>query len=142
MGGKSAHEKEKTMVQAPNFNDLIHSRPFPLILKILNILGAFGCGTYALYLFIQHQWEGIRTFICLIYLLAFSIIIPAAEAGLMKHPLLSSFARFSVSPIGRAFLYIFMGGVILGQGIGGWVIGIYLFAIGVLNVIAACFLRN
>lgn len=129
------------MVKAPNCNELIHSRPFPLILKILNILGAFACGSYALYLFIQHKWDNIRTFVALIYLLGFSIVIPAAEAGLMKHPLLSSFARFIVSPIGRAFLYIFMGGVILGNGIGGWVVGIYLFAIGVLNVIAACFLR-
>jgi hypothetical protein len=130
------------MGQTPNCNDLIHSRPFPLILKILNILGAFGCGTYTLYMFIEHKYNSIRTFIALIYLLAFSIVIPAAEAGLMKHPLLSAFARFIVSPIGRAFLYIFMGGVILGEGIGGWIIGIYLFAVGVLNVIAACFLRN
>lgn len=130
------------MVASPNFNELIHSRPFPLILKILNILGAFGCGSYALFLFIRHDYDTIRTFVALIYLLAFAIVIPAAEAGLMNHPLLSSFARFLVSPIGRAFLYIFMGGVILGNGIGGWVIGIYLFAIGVLNVVAACFLRR
>ncbi|KPA75915.1 hypothetical protein ABB37_08084 [Leptomonas pyrrhocoris] len=130
------------MVHAPNCDDLVHSRPFPLILKVLNIIGAFGCGTYALFLFIQHRWDSIRFFVALIYLLAFSIVIPAAEAGLMKHPLLSFFARFLVSPIGRAFLYIFMGGVILGNGIGGWVIGIYLLAIGVLNVVAACFLRE
>ncbi|KPI88105.1 hypothetical protein ABL78_2792 [Leptomonas seymouri] len=130
------------MAQTPNFNELVHSRPFPLVLKVLNVIGAFGCGTYALYLFIQHRWDSIRFFVALIYLLAFSIVIPAAEAGLMKHPLLSSFARFIVSPIGRAFLYIFMGGVILGNGVGGWIIGIYLLAVGIVNIVSACFLSD
>ncbi|KAK7196324.1 COPI associated protein [Novymonas esmeraldas] len=129
------------MAPRPNFNDILHSRPFPLILKILNILGAFACGSYVLFLFIQHKYGDVRTFCALLYLLAFSIVIPSAEAGLMNHPLLASLARFLVSPIGRAFLYVFMGGVILGVGIGGWVIGIYLLAIGAINIAAACILK-
>ncbi|CAJ1006212.1 putative COPI associated protein [Leishmania naiffi] len=126
----------------PNFDDLLHSRPFPLVLKILNIIGAFACGSYSLFLFITHRFNDVRTFAALLYLLGFSIVIPSAESGLMNHPMLASFARFLVSPIGRAFLYVFMGGVILGNGIGGWVIGVYLFAIGVLNICAACILKS
>ncbi|KAG5488367.1 uncharacterized protein JKF63_07962 [Porcisia hertigi] len=124
------------------FSALLHSRPFPLILKVLNILGAFGCGTYALFLLIQRLYGDVRTFTALIYLLFFSIVIPSAECGLMSHPLLSSSSRFLLSPIGRTFLYVFMGGVILGAGIGGWIIGIYLLAIGVLNIGALCIRRD
>ncbi|KAG5485617.1 hypothetical protein LSCM4_06573 [Leishmania orientalis] len=125
----------------PSFSDVLHSRPFPLTLTILNILGAFACGSYALFLFITHKYRDIRTFAALLYLLGFSIVIPSAELGFMKHPMLASFARFLVSPIGRAFLYVFMGGVILGNGIGGWIVGIYLLSIGVLNISAACILK-
>ncbi|KAG5484954.1 hypothetical protein LSCM1_07030 [Leishmania martiniquensis] len=126
----------------PNFNDVIHSRPFPLTLTVLNILGSFACGTYTLFLFITHRYHDIRTFAALLYLLGFSIVIPSAELGLMNHPLLAGVARFIVAPIGRAFLCIFMGGVILGNGIGGWIVGIYLLAIGVLNISAACILKT
>ncbi|CBZ24341.1 conserved hypothetical protein [Leishmania mexicana MHOM/GT/2001/U1103] len=124
----------------PNFDDLIHSPPIPFTLKILGILGAFGCGTYVLFLFMIHQYYSIRSFAVLLYLLIFSVIIPSAESGLLNYTMMAVFARFLVSPMGRAFLYVFMGGVILGNGIGGWVVGGYLFVVAILNVIAGCLL--
>lgn len=130
------------MPEVKSFRDVVHSRPFPLVLMILNVLGAFGCGTYSLYLFITHRYSSVGTFVALMYLLGFSIIIPSAELGLMAHPYLMRFSRFLVSPVGRAFLYIFMGGVILGNGVGGWVVGIYLLALGVLNIGAMCVLKD
>ncbi|CAG9570002.1 conserved hypothetical protein [Leishmania major strain Friedlin] len=123
----------------PNFDELLHSPPIPFTLKILGILGAFGCGTYVLFLFMIHHYHSIRSFAALLYLLTFSIIIPSAESGLLNSTMLAVFARFLISPMGRAFLYVFMGGVILGIGIGGWVVGVYLFVVAILNVIAGCF---
>lgn len=133
------------MVSCPSCRELVTSRPFPLALRILALLGAFATGTYSLWCLITHRFggiNGIRMVVALLYLLLFSVIIPAAELGLMQHPHLSKFARFVLSPVGRAFLYIFMGGVLLGNGAGGWVVGVFMLALGVVNVVASCVLKE
>ncbi|GET86442.1 hypothetical protein, conserved [Leishmania tarentolae] len=122
----------------PNFDEFRNSSPFAMVLKILAILCAFGAGTYSLYLFIIYSYFGIGFFAALLYVLVFSIIIPSAELGLMSSSVVSVFARFLTSPMGRAFMYVFMGGVVLGHGIGGWVVGVFLFVVAVINIIAGC----
>lgn len=135
------HTVATTMPTVPTFREVTEYRIFPIALMILNILGAFGCGTYSIFLLITWKMSGlssIRTAVALIYLIIFSVIVPSAEIGMMEHPSLAKFTRFLLSPVGRAFLYIFMGGVLLGAGVGGWIVGIYLMAVGVLNLAVSC----
>lgn len=123
----------------PTCHDCASHKLFPILLAVLTIVGAFGCGSYSLWLLVTRNYGGISAFrmtVALVYLTAFSAILPSAELGFMRHPHLQKFARFLMAPMGRAFLLIFMGGVILGNGVGGWIVGIYLLAVGVFSIIA------
>ncbi|KEG08601.1 hypothetical protein DQ04_06831030 [Trypanosoma grayi] len=114
---------------------------FGRVMQVLGVLGAFGSGSYALYLLMWFRPDGIdtlRTFVAYAYLTLFAVVIPSAELGMMQHRHLVRFARFLLSHVGRAFLYIFMGGLLLGQDVAGWILGAYMIALGVLNVVAAC----
>ncbi|ORC86833.1 uncharacterized protein TM35_000251290 [Trypanosoma theileri] len=114
-------------------------------LQILGVLGAFGSGSFALFLlmwFQPHDINSVRMYIAYVYITLFAVLIPAAELNLMQHRHLVRFSRFMLSHVGRAFMYVFMGGLLLGQQVGGWVVGVYMIALGVLNLFAAPFTKN
>lgn len=135
------------MVKVPSCRELVTSRPFPFALQVLAFLGAFACGTVSLWCLITRRFggvNGIREVVALLYVLILAIVVPAAELGLMQHPHLAKFARFLLSPLGRAFVYIFMGGALLGIGntAAGWIVGACMLAIGVINIVASCLLKE
>ncbi|KAH9584064.1 Golgi apparatus membrane protein TVP15 [Trypanosoma melophagium] len=114
-------------------------------LQILGVLGAFSSGSFALYLLMwykPHDINTVRMYIAYVYITLFAVLIPAAELNFMQHRHLVRFSRFMLSHVGRAFMYIFMGGLLLGQQVGGWVVGVYMIALGVLNLFAAPFIEK
>ncbi|EAN83760.1 hypothetical protein C3747_122g251c [Trypanosoma cruzi] len=125
----------------PTFREIVTAKNFVFLLKFLGVAGAFGSGSLALFLlmwFRPHELNEVRMFIAYVYIIFFSVISPAAEVGMMQHRHLMRFTRFLLSNIGRAFLYVFIGGLLLGTHIAGWIVGVYMISLGVLNIFAYC----
>ncbi|EPY35880.1 hypothetical protein STCU_00865 [Strigomonas culicis] len=124
------------------FRKLMQSDIFPLVLTVLTLLGCFACGTLTLFFFITHRFRSIRFFCAYLYNLVLTTVLPAAEVGMMTHPTLRQPVRFMQSNVGRGLLLIFMGGVVCDNTVEGWIVASYLFAVGVLSMIAVCVMRR
>lgn len=105
------------------------------VLTGLGLLGAVGSGLYTTYMFLW-EYENIRWSIIHLYLTFFSVAIVSAELGLLNHPAFKKFGMFLTTFTGRAFFYIFIGGLVLDGW--GWACGIYMIALGLLNLFAQC----
>jgi hypothetical protein len=111
------------------------SRGTLLLLKVLGILGAIGCGEYATYSVMWHP-DGFRWAILFFYIVLFSLFIITAELELLQHKVFKQFSKFLTTFTGRAIFYIFIGGLLLKDY--GWIPGIWMISVGFLNVIAQC----
>lgn len=103
------------------------------IVRILGVLGAFCTGMYTTWAIMWADMD-IRSRIIFVYLALFTGIICSAELNMLQHPHFARAGRFLTTCVGRAFFYIFIGGLLL-NGVVGWVLGIYLIALGVGNIL-------
>jgi len=103
------------------------------LIRILGGLGSFCTGCYTCWAVMWADMD-LRSRIVFIYLTVFTGIICSAELNLLQHPHFARVGRFLTTCIGRAFFYIFIGGLLL-SGIWGWVLGIYNISIGVVNIL-------
>ncbi|RNF13274.1 putative golgi apparatus membrane protein [Trypanosoma conorhini] len=129
----------------PTFREIVTAKNFSYLLQLLGVAGAFGSGSFALFLlmwFPPREITEVRMYIAYVYVILIAVVLPAAEVGTMRHRHLAHFTRFLLSHVGRAFVYVFTGGLLLGNRLGGWVVGVYMISLGVLNVFAACVTGN
>lgn len=108
-------------------------RYFYYLVRFMGGLGAFCTGLYTTWAIMWAEMD-IRSRIIFVYLSLFTGIICSAEGNLLQHPHFSRVGRFLTTCIGRAFFYIFIGGLLL-NGVAGWILGIYMIAIGVVNIL-------
>ena len=106
-------------------------------LKVLGMIGALGTGMYTTFIIMWGDDLQFRTAIVFFYLAIFCVFIISAELGLLNHPHFRKFGRFLTTCVGRAAFYIFIGGLQL-DGY-GYITGIYMISLGVLNVLLQCF---
>ncbi|ESL10636.1 hypothetical protein TRSC58_01627 [Trypanosoma rangeli SC58] len=129
----------------PSVREIVTAKHFSRALQLLGVAGAFGSGSFALFLLMwspPRELGEVRMHIAFVYVVFFAVVLPAAELGMMQHQHLARFTRFLLSHVGRALVYIFIGGLLLGNHVGGWVVGVYMISLGVLNVLAACVTTN
>lgn len=105
------------------------------VLKALGIAGALGSGFYTTFR-LMWQPENVRWAIVFFYLSLFAVIILSAELNLLKHRLFRRSGLFLTSFTGRAFFYIFMGGLMLQDY--GLIPGIWMICTGFFNLFAQC----
>lgn len=109
-------------------------------LKAAGILGTLASGFYTTYR-LMWNFDDLRWAIVFSYLVVFSVMLLSAEMNLLAHRHFKRFGRFLTTYVGRAFFYIFIGGLML-EGIEGWVIGIYLMSLGLINIFAQCMCKG
>jgi hypothetical protein len=111
-------------------------KTYHYLLKGAGLLGATASGFYTTYR-IMWNFDDLRWAIVFCYLVVFNMMMISAELNLLGHRHFRRFGRFLTTFVGRAFFYIFIGGLML-DGVPGWIIGIYLMTLGVVNIIAQC----
>lgn len=108
-----------------------------IVLKIAGILGSLGAGCYCAFR-LMWNFENLRMGIVYAYLTLFCAILLSAELTLLDmHRHFKQFGRFLTTFTGRALVYIFIGGLML-EGVPGYVVGIYLITLGIVNLLAQC----
>ena len=108
-----------------------------IILKIAGLLGCFGAGCYCCF-GVMWNFQNLRMSIVLVYLTAFCAILLSAELKLLDmHRHFKQCGRFLTTFTGRALMYIFIGGLLL-EGVAGYIVGIYLITLGIVNMLAQC----
>eukprot|EP00796_Vickermania_ingenoplastis_P011707 gene11707-biopygen8475 len=118
--------------------------PFGLTTHILNIIACTACGCYSVYLFYlllvkekRFSFTDLQSYIALIYIVVLAVFMTAVELRTLRHRHLIVLAFFLFFPMGRGFALIFMGAVLLGALVWGWIVGGVAIAIGVLNIVFA-----
>lgn len=108
---------------------------FQLALMIMGIVGAAASGIMTLYKVMWYTVENIdaaRVFIARLYVTFFAVIMPSAELGMMEH---NEMVKFLLSYVGRAFLYLFMGGLLLGEEVASCIIGVFMIVLSIMNIV-------
>lgn len=123
---------------------LSHARAFTISLQVINIIACTCAGCYSTYLFYlllakqnSFSFSDLQSFIALVYLIALSVFITGVELRSLRHRHLIIILYFLFFPVGRGFTMIFMGAVLLGALVWGWVVGAVLIAVGILNTFLA-----
>lgn len=117
-----------------------------LFIRIINIIVCTCAGCYSTYLFYlllikQHAFSftDLQSYVALVYLIALATLITAVEFRTLRHRDLIVLFFFLFFRVGMGFTLIFMGAVLLGALVWGWVVGGVLIGVGVLNIfIASC----
>lgn len=118
------------------FPNCFGPKTLPYLLKAACVLGCVGSGFYTTYKLIW-EFSNLRWTIVFGYCTVFAVLLLSAELNLLAHRHFKRFGRFMTTFVGRAFFYIFIGGLLL-EGIEGWCVGIYLMTLGVINIGAQC----
>lgn len=115
---------------------------FTISTHILNVIAATAAGCYSVYLFylllfIKKEFSPtyLQSYVALIYVVILSVFLTAVELRTLRHAHLITIAFFLMGPIGRGFTLIFMGAILLGALVWGWVVGICVIVVGVINII-------
>lgn len=122
---------------------LSHARGFTITLQVINIIvcTCAGCfSTYLFYLLIKagsFGFSSLQSYIALVYLIALCVFITGVELRTLRHRHLIVLLYFLFFPVGRGFAMIFIGAVLLGALVWGWVVGAVLIAVGLLNTFLA-----
>lgn len=79
--------------------------------------------------------SALQSYVALIYIILLAVFITAVELRTLRHAHLIMIAFFLMFPVGRGFALIFMGALLLGALVWGWVVGGVLIAMGILNIV-------
>lgn len=109
------------------------------LIRGAGLLGGFGGGLDTTYKLMWPETFNIRWAIIFFYLCIFCLFIISAELDLLNHPIFKKFGRFMTTFSGRAFFYLFIGGLIMnGSEWYQYIPGVYLCACAILNIVALC----
>lgn len=117
---------------------------FRIFSFVINFIAATACGCYSVYLFYllikshKFAFSTLQSFVALIYLILLSSLLTVVEVRAARHRHILASLYFFTLPTGKAFTFGFMGAVLLGALVWGWVLGLILIAVGAMNLVVAC----
>nr|CCC92140.1 conserved hypothetical protein [Trypanosoma congolense IL3000] len=109
---------------------------FEIFLTVCGVLGSMASGTMSLYKVMWYTVDSVdaaRMYIALIYITFLTVISPSAELGLMES---TDMFRFINLHVGRGFLYLLIGSLLLGPEVAPCVVGALMIVLCVLNIVA------
>ena len=109
------------------------------LIRVAGIIGGYAGGLQTTYRLMWPVEFNIRTEILMGYLTIFNLLILSAEFNLLDHPIFKKFGKFMTTFSGRAFFYVFIGGLILDGDVWyEYIPGVYMLCVALLNIIALC----
>ncbi|KAG8347426.1 hypothetical protein TRVL_01753 [Trypanosoma vivax] len=115
-----------------------YNKPVEYLMVFFAILCSIACGTITTHHLIFTKLlriDDFRVAVVRFCIAILTVIIPSAELQAMRNIYVYRYARFLLSPIGRGFLYVIMGGVLLNQYVGDVAVGACMIALGLLSIL-------
>jgi hypothetical protein len=113
------------------------------MLKAAALLGALGAGLYSCNELIFPKDSDDRTAqwtLLHFYNTLFSVLVTSAEFEVLEHPTLKAAFGVLQSYVGRAAVYVFMGGLLMDGW--GYIPGVWLMVVATCNILGLCFFKD